>query len=564
VQRTPLNKLVYFLPLFLLVISSCKKKTPEIRKPDIWVDYRKAEAFAFKQNDSAYYYFNKVVSAFKDSLQVAMALNYMAAMQSDAGDYYGAQETLTQSLHYLNEDNPKDKACLASDFNELGLNATNLKNYQGAIEYFNSAIRFSVDSAYTLDFKNNQANAYQRKKEYAKALKLYREVFQKRTKPDRQYARVLSNIARTKWLADPHYKAAPQLLMALQIREREKDLWGENSSYIHLSEYYADRQPDSALFYARKLYGISQAIHSPDDQLDALSKLVKLAPEQDTKGYFARYERLSDSLQTARYAAKNQFALIRYEAEKSKADNLKLQHDNAEKKYQIIRQQAILGAIILITLAAGLGGVFWYRKRKQGLQMEAERAIRDSQLKTSKKVHDVVANGLYRIMAEIEHQESLDKDNLLDQIELMYEQSRDISYEKEAVPAADFQEKVGDILTSFATAKTKVLVVGNDENTWSGIPAGVRNELQHVLLELMINMKKHSRASNVAVRFGREKETLSITYTDDGTGLPKQHVFGNGLASTTNRIQTIHGEINMENRQPKGLQIRIFVPVQSK
>ena len=532
-----------------------------IKQPDIWVDYRKGEAFAFKQNDSAYYYFNKVVSAFKDSLQVAMALNYMAVMQSDAGDYYGAQEALTQSLKFLNEDNPKDKACLASDFNELGLNATNLKNYPAAIAYFNSAMQFSVDSTYMLDFKNNQANAYQRKKDYSKALKLYQQVLEKRQKRDTQYARVLSNIARTKWLANPRYKAAPQMLKALQIRKQEKDLWGENSSYIHLSEYYANQHPDSALFYARKLYEISQTIQSPDDQLDALSKLVKLAPLQDTKRYFSRYERLSDSLQTARYAAKNQFALIRYEAEKNKAANLELQHDNGEKKYQIIRQQAILGGIILLTIAAGLGGVFWYRKRKQGLQMEAERAIRDSQLRTSKKVHDVVANGLYRIMAEIEHQENLDKDHLLDQIELMYEQSRDISYEKEAVPTENFHEKVGGMLTSFATPATKVLVVSNDENTWLGVSPEVRNELRHVLLELMINMKKHSRASSAAIRFQRETQTLLITYTDDGTGLPEKHVFGNGLSSTTNRIEAINGEMKMENRPLKGLQIRISVPL---
>jgi len=557
-----LKKFLYFLPISLLLIISCTKKVAKVHQPDIWLDYRKAEAFAFKQNDSAYFYFNRVVSAFKDSLQVAMALNYMAAMQSDAGDYYGAQETLTQSLNYLNEDNPNDKACLASDFNELGLNATNLKNYKAAIGYFNSAIQFSVDSTYTLDFKNNQGNAYQRKKEYPKALKLYREVFKKRTKPDAQYARVLSNIARTKWLADPSYNAAPQLLMALGIREREKDLWGENSSYIHLTEFYADRNPDSALFYANKLYRISQAIHSPDDQLDALSKLVKLAPIQDTKRYFARYEQLSDSIQTARYAAKNQFALIRYEAEKSKADNLMLQHDNAEKRYQIIRQQAISGTIVLITLAAGIGGIYWYRKRKQGMQMEAERAIRDSQLKTSKKVHDVVANGLYRIMAEIEHQEDLDKEQLLDQIELMYEQSRDISYEKEAVPTENFQEKIGGMLTSFATANTKVLVVSNDEATWAGISTEVRTELRHVLLELMINMKKHSRASNVAIRFHRDEKKLLITYTDDGSGLPEQYVMGNGLSSTTTRIQSVQGDLKLENRQPKGLQIRITIPVE--
>jgi signal transduction histidine kinase len=540
---------------------SCNKEKATVKKPDIWIEYRKAAAFAFKQNDSAFYYFNKVVASSKDSLQIAMSLNYLAAMQSDAGDYFGAQETLTMSLKSLNEKDPKDRPCLASDYNELGSNGINLRDYDGAISYFDAALKFSVDSVYRLIILNNQANAYQKKKDYSRALKLYQLVVAKTQKTGTAYARVLCNIAITKWLIDPEYNAAPELIESLRIRQNEKDLSGQSSSYNALAKFYTSSHPDSAQFYARQLYRVAQKTANADDQLEALQKLVKLAPLQDTKRYFARYQQLSDSVQTLRNAAKNQFALIRYEAEKNKADNLKLQKDNTVKRYQIIKQQSMMGGIVLATLAAGIGGAFWYRKRKQRMEMEAESAIRSSQLKTSKKVHDVVANGLYRIMADIEHKDDLDKEQLLDQIEMMYEQSRDISYEKQPALSEDFHENISSLLTSFASPATKVVLVSNNEKTWVAINPAVKEELRHIVLELMINMKKHSKAKNVALRFERREKQLCVNYTDDGVGLPENIVYGNGLSSTTNRVHALHGDISLNNGALRGLQIRICVPI---
>jgi signal transduction histidine kinase len=556
-----LKKLLYYLPITFLFLYSCQKAKIPTKAPDTSVDYKKGEAFAFKQNDSAFYYFNKVVSGSKDSLQIANALNYLAAMQSDAGDYFGAQETLTMSLKFLDEKDPNDRSCLASDYNELGLNGTHLKDYDAAIGYFDSAVKFSPAPEYTLQILNNQANAYQNKKDYTKALKLYQSVLAKRKKVDVQYARELSNMARTKWLANPSYKAASQMLKALHIREKEKDLWGENSSYTHLAEYYANTDPDSALFYAKKLYIVTRQINSPDDQLDALQKLIRLAPVQDIKGYFARYQELSDSLQTSRNAAKNQFALIRYEAEKNKSDNLILQKDNTEKRYQLIKQQVLLGAAIFALIGGSIAVVFLYRKRKQRLEREAERSIRESQLKTSKRVHDVVANGLYRIMTEIEHREHLDKERLLDQIESMYEQSRDISYEKQQPGPENFHEKIANLLTSFANLNTKVVIVSNSENTWADVGASILEQVRHIVLELMINMKKHSKASQVAVRFERKEKHLFINYSDNGVGLPKELAYGNGLSSADSRLKAIAGEMSVEDGPENGVRIRISFPV---
>ncbi|MDN5289035.1 MAG: histidine kinase [Mucilaginibacter sp.] len=554
-----MKKLLFLLPVLMLGLFSCQTKTSPGHLVKV-ADYRKAESFLYRQNDSAYYYFNKVVASSRDSLQIAMAYNNMAVIQSDAGDYFGSQESLSMSLRFLDEKKEKDQACLSSDYNELGLTSINLKNYEAAIPFYELAIKFSRNEAFKLIFLNNKALALEKKGSYVSALKLYRVIISQ-TKNEKEYARTLSNMARTQWLYHPDYNAAPELLKALRIRQKENDFWGQNASYAHLADYYTRKRPDSAFSYASQMYTVARRLSSPDDQLEALQKLIRLGPPQFTKSYFDRYQQLNDSVQTSRNAAKNQFAFIRYDVEKGKADNLKLQRDNTEKRYQIARQRVFLFGTLFLLVTGTVISVIWYRKRKQRLDLEAQNKIRESQLKTSKKVHDVVANGLYRMMTEIDNQEGIDKTRLLDRIEDMYEKSRDISYEQPELPALDFGEKLGSLLKAFATERTKVVLAGNRNELWNRVSMPVQYEIEHVLQELMVNMRKHSGASNVAIRFERKGNQIHIYYTDDGIGLPKEVKYKNGLTSTGNRINHIQGAITFETNRKKGLRILISFPV---
>lgn len=187
--------------------------------------------------------------------------------------------------------------------------------------------------------------------------------------------------------------------------------------------------------------------------------------------------------------------------------------------------------------------------------------IRENQLNISKKVHDVVANGLYRIMAGIEHQGSIEKEQLLNELEILYDRSRDITYDQpESIPS-DFQVVIAKLLISFADTATKVLVVGNHKDLWDNMKDRVKAELKHILQELMVNMKKHSSARNVVVRFELIGEELQINYTDDGVGLPATFRYGNGLASTGNRIQSMGGRIIFDKNMAKGLRIQIHLPI---
>ncbi len=529
-------------------------------QPFVAPTFEKGESFFSKNNDSAFYYFNLVATTATDSLEVATAYTYMGIIQAYEGDHYGGQESLLKSLTYLDEGNQKHQKCLSADYHELGNICLNLKNYDAAIDYYRKALKHIEQSGDQTIALNGIALTYQKKGDYDQAIDIYKSLLSKSKNEKKEYARVLSNYARAKWMKDSTYPAGPELLQALKIRMDSNDIRGLNASYAHLADYYSQSMPDSALYYAGKRYDKAREMNSPDDEVEALSKLITLSPTNLLKPYFIRYQYLTDSLQTAKNAAKNQFALIRYEAAKNKADNLQLQKDNAQRKTQLVIQRFILAITVLFFIIAGIVLVLRYRRRQQQIEMQSRQEIQENRLRTSQKVHDVVANGLYRIMTDLEYKASVDKEVLLDKIELLYERSRDISYENPAGSAVPFHAKMDDLLTSFGADHVKVLIFGNGPALWDQTNTQVQHEVEHILQELMINMKKHSRADSVMIKFGRQNGRIHIHYTDNGIGISSQVKYGNGLRNTENRIKKIGGEYNFEHPE-KGTGIHISFPI---
>ncbi|PWG79682.1 ATP-binding protein [Pararcticibacter amylolyticus] len=528
---------------------------PVIISPDL----QKAESFLDKQNDSAFYYLNKVVTASKDSLQTAIAYNEMAVVQSDAGDYFGAQESLSMSLRFLDHRNEKHHKCLASDYNELGVASIKLQHYDVAPGYFDQALRFSNDHKFRLSIYNNKAFAYQKMGNYPEAIKIYSKILPQ-TARKKTYARILTNMATSRWRYHPDYNPVAELLRALKIREDEKDLWGLNSSFTHLADYYSKSRPDSALFYANAMHRVARQINSPDDELEALGFLVRLSAPKAAKAYFGRYQQLNDSLVSARRAAGNQFALIRYDVERNKTENLRLQKDNAEKKYQLVIRNGLLATGVAVVIILIIAGYLQYRKWKRRKEHEKQEAILETRRKASKDVHDSLSNDIYLLMKRIKHDPELDRGWMLNQTELVYRRSRNISYEILTDTDESFPERIGELIKSFSTESTKVMLVGNDPDLWQKVSSEAKLELKLILQELMVNMQKHSRAANVVVKFEDKGDTCQITYMDDGIGIQPGIVHQNGLTNTGTRIKTIRGRIIFGSNEGKGLRIDISFP----
>ncbi|WBV59205.1 LPXTG cell wall anchor domain-containing protein [Chryseobacterium camelliae] len=539
--------------IILFTMSSCKKDNIVSSEPPTNKDFKRAELFN-KNNitDSAFYYFNLSKNSFlekNDSIGAARALVNMAFIQNAKGDFFGSIETSLESNKFLkNENNTIAKKILTSNYNNIANASNSLKSFDSALVYYKKAIRYADNYEAKYICYNNIGDVLISKGN----LKLAKSYLQQATHAHNidNYSRALNNFAKAKYLDDKNYDPIPELDKALEIRKKINDGPGLNSSFETLSTYYLNKDKNLSLKFAQKMLTEATNNHSPDDQILALQRIITLDP----KNYLRSFEHLSsisDTLQISRNRHKNQFAMVRYDVEQKNADNLKL-------KSKSFRQNIALIALGLTLI----GGSFYYIKRKKRLEQEKELEVKNTQLKMSKKVHDVVANGIYQVMTKIENQEHFNKDETLDELEFVYEKSRDISYEKTDTQGEekDFSERISETVSSFKNDEVNTYLAGNDSETWKHLSSKNREEVYQIIRELLVNMKKHSRATIVSFRFERENELIRIFYTDNGIGISGDVIYKNGLSSTVSRIETIHGEIIFDTKTEKGLKITISFP----
>lgn len=558
-----------FFPIFaVLLLLSCQKKEVKLPETNTTVDSNFTKAIQFSQenkNDSAFYYFdiaNDIFIEQKDSLRAAYCLIQMSTILQDVGDYYASQEIALEVTKLLNHSDTNQFQYIAINYNNLANSIAFTSSFNEAVPYHNLAIKFSLDSSENKVYTNNKAVTLFDAKRYIEALGIYTNILNDNKLDNVQYARVLSNYANTKWRIDKKYNPIPDLHKALQIRINENDSWGQNSSYSHLFLFHENRSRDSAFFYAKKSYNSAIKLNSPSDRLIGLNQVIKSINTDSVKHYFLMYKKLDDSVQLAKVNAGNQYALIRFDSEKNKSENLKLQKEIIDKDLIDAKEKMIFSIIILLAIFGVSGFIFWSKKRKEHLILESNNRIKENQLKTSRKIHDVVANGIYRVMTEIEYKEHLDRDEILDKLELMYEKSRDISYEVEDLSKEQsFSQVVSTLLKSFATDRLKVIIVGNDNHLWNNFSKEFQEQLILVFQELMVNMHKHSNAKEVSFQMEDNSKILNIYYKDNGFGFPKNKKNGKGLINTETRIERLGGTITFVSEEGKGVKINIRIPI---
>lgn len=185
--------------------------------------------------------------------------------------------------------------------------------------------------------------------------------------------------------------------------------------------------------------------------------------------------------------------------------------------------------------------------------------VKENHLRTSEKVHDIVANGLYRLMADIEA--DIDRESVLDKIESLYEKARDISYERSEFVEPEFHETIFELLSSFANENIRVSLVANSASIWANVDKQKQYEIKAIMQELMVNMKKYSGGTQVVWRFERIGNEVQIFYNDDGIGMEKDQKINNGLKNVRSRIDSIIGRIDFGANESKGLSIQISFPV---
>ena len=149
-------------------------------------------------------------------------------------------------------------------------------------------------------------------------------------------------------------------------------------------------------------------------------------------------------------------------------------------------------------------------------------------------------------------------DELLDDIEQIYNKTRDISKEHSVIDLqGDFEDILNDLILSYNNANTNVIAKGISKVGWDVVSELKRVTIYKVLQELLINMKKHSKASVVVLTFDVNRKTILINYSDNGIGCDLKK--GTGLQNVENRIVSINGTITFDSEINKGFKVKLTV-----
>lgn len=546
----------------LLILFSCSEKeivenkTTTKKQPNPY--YEKAFVFLDKnESDSAFFYLNKGRELFlkrNDSFGLGKSFVNMAIIQESEGDNFGSIETSLQASKFFNEKDSAHYEILFSNYNNLGVASNNLKNYKDAKRFYDKAFLFTKDPIDKMALANNIAIVYHNEKHFDKAVKIYEKLIDSVGSKSEFYPKLLLNYTRSKWFQNPNYNPVKNYLRAEKLSDSLNDDWTRDASYAYLSAYYLDKNTDSAKSYSEKMLLLAKDLKYPVDQLEALQNLIRLSDGPHSQKYFDAYSHIQDSLVNAQNKAKNQFALIRFESEEAKAENLLWQKEHEAHEFQVERQKFTIWAIIFFTSVVSVFIFIWIRRRRRRLITEANNQLQEQRLDFSKKVHDVVANGIYEVMSTIENQNDIPKEKILDKLELMYEKSRNLSYDNNL--QQEFNERISGLISSFDNGETKFIIIGNDLDFWSGINQYSQDELFQIIRELLVNMKKHSQATQIILRFIKDFNSHEIKYLDNGIGLPQSFMEKNGFNNMRSRLKEINGKFEIEESS-NGLKLSI-------
>lgn len=552
--------MIRFILLFsILFITSCKEDILNDKNTIIGDSFYKKGETLFKKNDvEAYDNFQKAILNYKlgkDSVNISNALIYQANIQVNKGDYLGAEETLVEALDLLKDGDES----FYSLYGTMANIKSNQKDYLSSIEWCNKALAEKIDYSIKANLLNNKAVFLSKIKKYDEALMILNTIEFDSINKDTFKNTINDNKEFVKWHIKNDHLSEGNLEKILLLRIKDDDMWGMNSSYSHLATINEIKDPEKSLFYAKKMLDVALTIKSPLDRLEALEKILVVGDFLDYKKNFKEYKKLSDSIQESSYNYSKSFAFIKYDSNKKNAENQKLKLDTVENKNQILKQYFGLASLSFLLI----GGFFWYKKRRKRLQQEKQLEVKNTELKYSKKVHDVVANGLYHMMIDVQNNPEINKVKILNDMEKMYEESRDIANENTV--EIDFSSRFSNMISSYSSPEQKVLIAGYTESIWENISHNIQLELYYILRELLVNMKKHSQAKLASLKFEKEKDTLKIKYTDNGVGIKNlTNQKGTGIQNMENRIETIGANITFENKTNGGLIVQITIPINLK
>ena len=516
------------------------------------------------QLDSAYYYLDRSFTInlkLMDSIGAGDRLLDMANIQKSLGDYNGGMITATEGLQYL--EGSQEIESITGLYQTISVCQKELGNYQEALRWSNKIFSLlnqhpspdiSTENVYAM--RITRANILALLGEFNTSFGILDSIANSTQENNQeQYSRAICNKGHYKWMENKSNPDSESLLLnSLQIRQELNTVSGLISSNVHLAEYYFDSNPPKALAYAQEAMTNSKKLNNSVAILESLDLILPLkkALGQDVSEEAIFYSNVQNKLEKTKQGVRSIYAATKYDNDNLERKNLILLAQVAIKE-----KQKIMALSVALFLLALIGFVIYY-KNQQKKKERLETAYK-TELRLSKKLHDELGNDIFYLMTQVQKDSPempASKNTIILQgLDSIYKRVRDISKEFTAINTGEnFGKEFFALLNSYSSITTKLITKELDPNFWDDISAKAKIEVYRVLQELLVNMKKHSQASLVAITCTKSKKQVTIKYIDNGVGFSvKENYSGNGLKNVENRMKGLKGNINFDSKPNEGV-----------
>ncbi|MCX4747740.1 sensor histidine kinase [Kitasatospora sp. NBC_01287] len=192
--------------------------------------------------------------------------------------------------------------------------------------------------------------------------------------------------------------------------------------------------------------------------------------------------------------------------------------------------------------------------------------------KLAREIHDQLGNSLSLAMRQLELHELRSGDDISPHVkaakaavlEAMDTTRQMVTELRRSNVSGSLEMALKGFAASMAEAggRVQIWVKGSDE--W--VPSKVSEELFIIIRECLRNALRHAEAGNIVVHIDIAPHEVQAEVLDDGRGFDPGAVgrkgTSNGLDGMRERVQLLHGTVNISSTPGKGTQVLVWIPIE--
>ncbi len=496
-----------------------------------------------------------------DTLLMVESLSTLGHLHYNMRDYNEAHNWQLEALNTLGTlDDPVRKGLIYGrigiGFDEQGLFDSSLYYNRLALEHFEEA----EANDYIAQWLSNLANTHIRKGNYTEAEQFLTQAFSYDMHPDRK-AIIYNNLGKVH-LESGRYNLAARAL-------------------------------DSAAFYAKQFQYL-RFLSETYFRRHELS--LKQGKTNEALHFFKRYAQLKDSLWDITKTEQLAFMRARFETESKenallleKAERHRMEDEKNRAELSALRAHRwLLGVGVFVLLLAMHIFLLMQRSRRKAenekhmaIIKEQEKGLaaiiqaqEDERQRVAKDLHDGIGQQVSALSLNfqvLEKKITAFDGGLVEDLEkikrLIRETGNDVrGVSHQMMPRALTDFGLVDALEDMLDKSFENSGINhrfNNNGLEIRLPKHIEIALYRITQELVNNIIKHAKATNVEVEIEKKGQDCLLRVKDDGKGMQKNDSNGLGLNNIRGRINAIKGEMKIQSRKGKGTIVEVLAPLQS-